>query len=203
MQDTGWYDIYPTVSTGALWLTGALCVHPAIPNIYAIQTLDSAKKATSLQKGLPQDRTEPLNVFIQVNTSGEELKSGLPPLSSSQENLHEAKVVALATHILENCPNLRLHGLMTIGSIEQSLASDIEPNRDFETLIRTAGILESILSDRVAEAGKWGGPDGRLELSMGMSADFESAIKVGASTVRVGTGIFGSRETKEEIKQHV
>jgi len=173
----------------------------AIPNLYAIQTLDSAKKATSLQKGLPQNRTEPLNVSIQVNTSGEEAKSGLPPLSPSQENLHKTEVVALAIHILENCPLLRLRGLMTIGSIEQSHASDNEPNRDFETLVNTAAMLESILNDRVAEAGRWGGPDGKLELSMGMSTDFESAIQAGAGAVRVGTGIFGARKTKEEIKQ--
>jgi len=177
-------------------------MHAAIPNLYAIQTLDSAKKATSLQKGLPQNRTEPLNVFIQVNTSGEESKSGLPPLFPSQENLHKTEIVALAIHILENCPLLRLRGLMTIGSIEQSHASGNEPNRDFETLVNTAAMLESILSDRAAaEVGKWGGPDGRLELSMGMSADFESAIQAGAGAVRVGTGIFGARKTKEEIKQ--
>lgn len=87
---------------------------------------------------------------------------------------------------------------MTIGSIEQSHSS--EENRDFETLIATADALESMLSaDGVAKE-RWGGPGGKLELSMGMSADFETAIKAGAGTVRVGTGIFGSRKTKEEAK---
>lgn len=179
------------------------CVSLAVPNIYAIQTLDSAKKATSLQKGLHEDRSEPLNVFIQVNTSGEESKSGLPPLSSSQENqnLRETEVVALAVHVLNNCPRLHLRGLMAIGSIEQSHTSDNRPNRDFETLIETADLLETTLSDGVAGAGKWGGPDGKLELSMGMSADFEPAIRAGAGTVRVGTGVFGVRKTKEGIRQ--
>jgi pyridoxal phosphate enzyme (YggS family) len=200
MQDTGWC-VFKTSLVGAFSFIEALCIHAAIPNLYAIQTLDSAKKATSLQKGLPENRTEPLNVFIQVNTSGEDTKSGLPPLSLSQENLHETEIVALAIHVLENCPLLRLRGLMTIGSIEQSHAEDNEPNRDFETLVNTANMVESILSDRVAEVGKWGGPDGRLELSMGMSADFESAIQAGAGAVRVGSGIFGARKTKEEIKQ--
>jgi pyridoxal phosphate enzyme (YggS family) len=182
-------------------LTEALCVPLAIPNIYAIQTLDSAKKATSLQKGLHEDRNEPLNVFIQVNTSGEDSKSGLPPLSSSQENLRETEVVALALHILENCPRLHLRGLMTIGSIEQSHALDNGLNRDFETLTETADILETALGNGVAGAGTWGGPDGKLELSMGMSADFEPAIRAGAGTVRVGTGVFGARKTKGEIQQ--
>lgn len=169
----------------------------AIPNIFAIQTLDSAKKATALNKGLPDDRTEPLNVFIQVNTSGEDSKSGLPPLLPSEEPNAEAEVLALAYHVLHDCPRLHLRGLMTIGSLEQSHSSEIEPNQDFKTLIQTANVLESSLRSKPEHASRWGGPSGKLELSMGMSADFEPAIKAGAGTVRVGTGIFGARKIKE------
>lgn len=84
---------------------------------------------------------------------------------------------------------------MTIGSIEQSTSSG--PNEDFATLINTASALQSILPK---DDHRWG-VDGKLELSMGMSADFEPAIQAGAGTVRVGTGIFGSRKTKEEKAQ--
>ncbi|TFY74800.1 hypothetical protein EWM64_g9211, partial [Hericium alpestre] len=51
----------------------------SIPNIHAIQSVTSAKAASALDKALPPTRTEPLRIFLQVNTSGEEAKSGLPP----------------------------------------------------------------------------------------------------------------------------
>ncbi|KAF8322713.1 hypothetical protein DL93DRAFT_2105656 [Clavulina sp. PMI_390] len=174
----------------------------AIPSIYCIQTLDSAKKATALNKGILESRTTPLNVFIQVNTSGEDSKSGLAPLSSPSESA-SSEVVTLARHILSECPRLRLQGLMTIGSIEQSHSSDKE-NKDFQTLIETAEVLEGVLGENFPTEGqsKWGceSGDGKLELSMGMSADFEAAIKAGATTVRVGSSIFGTRKLKEEMK---
>jgi PLP dependent protein len=84
---------------------------------------------------------------------------------------------------------------MTIGSIEQSTSS--RPNEDFSALVYTSNALQNILpKDRYP----WG-VDGKLELSMGMSADFEPAIRAGAGTVRVGTSIFGSRKTKDEVAQ--
>ena len=68
-------------------------------------------------------------------------------------------------------------------------------NRDFETLAETARILREILTESPGP-GAWGLEGGKLELSMGMSADFEQAIRAGAGTVRVGTGVFGSRKVK-------
>ncbi|KAF9018204.1 hypothetical protein BDZ89DRAFT_1044666 [Hymenopellis radicata] len=55
----------------------------AIPNLHTIQTLTSAKAASALNKALPPTRAAPLNVLIQVNTSGEDAKSGLAPLSTA------------------------------------------------------------------------------------------------------------------------
>jgi len=173
----------------------------AVPNLFAIQTLDAVKKATTLDKSLPPSRTSPLNVYIQVNTSGEVAKSGLPPLhvSDALEGKNAAQVTVLARHILTNCPRLHLQGLMTIGSIEQS--TSVEDNEDFTRLTETATILEGLLQND--EEGKNGsvnwGIDGKLELSMGMSADFEQAIRAGAGTVRVGSAIFGQRRTKEQM----
>jgi hypothetical protein len=170
--------------------------------LYAIQTLDTVKKATDLHKALPDNRVDPLNVFIQVNTSGEDSKSGLSPLNaSSSGSPSDSEIVSLARHILKNCPRLCLRGLMTIGSIERSMSSEKGPNQDFETLIGTADELESILNNEFGSDSMWGGPGGKLELSMGMSSDFEEAIVAGAGTVRVGTGIFGARKSKEDIKQ--
>lgn len=167
----------------------------AIPNIYAVQTVTSAKAATALNKSLPPERTAPLNVLLQVNTSGEEAKSGLPAIASV-ESASSSELVQLAQHIIASCPRLHLQGLMTIGSLTETLASDERPNEDFETLKRTRDVLEQVLRQDPTSGGKWG-VDGKLLLSMGMSGDFEAALKGGSDIVRVGTGIFGARPTKE------
>ncbi|KAJ7067366.1 hypothetical protein C8F01DRAFT_1121062 [Mycena amicta] len=151
----------------------------AIPNLYSIQTLTSAKTATLLNNALPTERTSPLNILLQVNTSGEDSKSGLDPLTSSST---DTDLVKLARHIVTSCPRLHLQGLMTIGALEQSLSGD--DNADFVRLKTTRELLEKELERE------------GLLLSMGMSSDFEAALKAGSDIVRVGTGIFGARAKK-------
>ncbi|KAF8843790.1 hypothetical protein BDN67DRAFT_896559 [Paxillus ammoniavirescens] len=168
-----------------------------IPNIYAIQTVTSIKAATALDKSLPPERTAPLNILLQVNTSGEGAKSGLPP-TVSMDSPSESELVQLAQHILTSCPRLHLQGLMTIGSLSESLASAEKPNEDFETLKHTRDILHQVLHRDSESGGRWG-VDGKLVLSMGMSSDFEAALKAGSDIVRVGTGIFGVRHKKGEV----
>lgn len=93
---------------------------------------------------------------------------------------------------------------MTIGSVEQSTSK--AENQDFARLVSTATQLEAFLSKDTDASWGTDREDGsrKLELSMGMSADFEQAIGAGAGTVRVGTGIFGSRPIKqEEAKKEV
>ncbi|KAG8863093.1 hypothetical protein FRB96_009273 [Tulasnella sp. 330] len=160
----------------------------AIPNIWAVQTVDSIKKATALNKSLPEDRTDPLHIYLQVNTSGEDSKSGVAPLTHSSPSSSK-ELEELATHVINECPRLKLLGLMTIGSFEASTEAGAE-NPDFRLLIESKEVLEERLG--VAGGDHWG-VGGKLELSMGMSADFEQAIKAGSGSVRVGTGIFGSR----------
>jgi uncharacterized pyridoxal phosphate-containing UPF0001 family protein len=129
-----------------------------------------------------------------VNTSGEDSKSGLPPIRTSA-NIAESELAQLAASIITDCPRLLLQGLMTIGALDQSLnASETEKNADFETLKATRDALQEYLSSQVGK-GDWG-KDKRLVLSMGMSSDFEAALKAGSDIVRVGTGIFGQRPKK-------
>ena len=87
---------------------------------------------------------------------------------------------------------------MTIGALELSLsASETEKNADFEKLKETRDILDKYLADNYGEDRNWGYEDTRrLLLSMGMSNDFEAALKSGSDIVRVGTGIFGQRAKK-------
>lgn len=164
-----------------------------------MQTLTSKSTATALNKALPATRTEPLNVLLQVNTSGEASKSGLPPLDvhcsdPDAVELDSTELLSLATYIVTSCPRLHLLGLMTIGSWEAS-HSNTKINPDFGRLRTTRDLLENELKSSCAES-KWG-KDGTLLLSMGMSADFEAAIKAGSDIVRVGTTIFGERPTKQ------
>lgn len=112
---------------------------------------------------------------MQVNTSGEEEKSGCAP---------GEETVALCREIVQNCAGLNLLGLMTIGAIARSRATTAEnENEDFEALVAQRDLVASELGLS---------PD-TLELSMGMSEDFEGAIAQGSSEVRVGTTIFGQR----------
>lgn len=87
---------------------------------------------------------------------------------------------------------------MTIGALAQSLsASGGETNEDFERLKETRDVLQNFLEEDAKGERRWG-DDGRLMLSMGMSSDFEAALKAGSDIVRVGTGIFGERHRKGE-----
>ncbi|PWW72993.1 hypothetical protein C7212DRAFT_359712 [Tuber magnatum] len=160
------------------------CRHLAekIPNLWAVESVDAAKKADALEKGRAallstSPSTPKLRVYVQVNTSGEVSKSGCQPTAA----------VALAKHILADCKHLTLQGLMTIGAIARSQESDV-PNEDFLTLKR--------VRDEVAK--EVGMHAEELELSMGMSEDFEQAVSLGASNVRVGTTIFGQRPLKKD-----
>ncbi|KAI0312204.1 hypothetical protein OF83DRAFT_1021723, partial [Amylostereum chailletii] len=182
----------------------------SIPNLHTIQTVASAKAASALNKALPDadTRPAPLHVLLQVNTSGEDAKSGLPPLSSpspepTPEAETESELVSLARHILTACPRLHLHGLMTIGALSSSLASSSPDalNHDFATLLGTRDALQARLVEMDGEGltkERWGDGEGRLVLSMGMSADFEAALRAGSDIVRVGTGVFGARHLKGE-----
>jgi pyridoxal phosphate enzyme (YggS family) len=175
--------------------------HLAIPNLYVLETLCTIKTANTLQKSLPEGST--LNVYIQINTSSEESKSGVAPLSPNPQaqpdpNPQSEGLVHLAKHILEECPKLKLHGLMTIGAYSASTSNDKDGvNPDFDTLKATRTALIKALK----EEGVSGAPSGEdeLELSMGMSADFVEAVRMGSSGVRVGTRIFGERPKKVKV----
>ncbi|ORY74985.1 hypothetical protein BCR35DRAFT_321852 [Leucosporidium creatinivorum] len=163
----------------------------SIPNLFALETLTSIKSANHLHNtlsSLSPPRTTPLNVFLQLNTSSEPQKAGLAPSASADSDL-----LALATHIVEKCPTLRLRGLMTIGSFESSTA-DGELNPDFEVLVKAREELVEELRRKVGSNEEFDAvvKEG-LELSMGMSEDFAQAIRQGSSNVRVGSKIFGKR----------
>lgn len=129
--------------------------------------LDSVRLAAELDKRL-RTAGRTLRVLVQVNSSGEESKYGLTP----------DEVPAFADEIA-GFERLKVAGLMTLAVNSPDLQMVAE---NFE--------LMTGLRDRLRTSGAPGQWD---ELSMGMSGDFELAIEYGATTVRVGTAIFGDR----------
>lgn len=130
-----------------------------------VQSVDRLKIAQRLSEQRPP-HLPPLQVCIQVNTSGEDSKSGVAP----------GEAVALAQAVAA-LPRLHLRGLMCIP----------EPSTD-EAVLRARFAVLHGLRDELRSAGLV------LDtLSMGMSHDLEPAIAEGASIVRVGTAIFGER----------
>ncbi|PSC69017.1 proline synthase co-transcribed bacterial-like protein -like [Micractinium conductrix] len=140
----------------------------AVPNLAMLETVDSEKLASKLDSTVAALGRPPLPVFVQVNTSGEESKYGVEP----------ADCVPLAAHIHRSCQHLRVAGLMTIGMPDYSSRPE-----NFTCLsgCRTA-VCEAL-----------GLKEEDVELSMGMSGDFESAVEMGSTNVRVGSTIFGAR----------
>lgn len=76
---------------------------------------------------------------------------------------------------------------MTIGSFDNSHRHGEEGNPDFKRLVQTRKELVKGLEDKGIKGEQYGAEGGKLELSMGMSADFEDALKSGSDSVRVGT----------------
>ncbi|URD90368.1 Alanine racemase, N-terminal domain, partial [Musa troglodytarum] len=118
---------------------------------------------------------KPLKVLVQVNTSGEESKFGVDP----------SGCVNLVRHVKLGCPNLIFSGLMTIGMLDYSSTPE-----NFKTLSNCRAEVCKELEI----------PEEQCELSMGMSADFEQAIEMGSTNVRIGSTIFGEREYKKKDK---
>ncbi|KAK3137486.1 hypothetical protein QOZ80_5BG0452930 [Eleusine coracana subsp. coracana] len=134
-----------------------------------VESVDDEKIANRLDRVVADLGRKPLKVLVQVNTSGEESKFGVDP----------SGCVALAIHVKLNCPNLVFSGLMTIGMLDYSSTPE-----NFKTL---SNCRKEVCKELEI-------PEEQCELSMGMSADFEQAIEMGSTNVRVGSTIFGARE---------
>ena len=130
--------------------------------------LDSIKLASSLN--LQLDRiAESMDCLVQVNVSGEASKFGIDPpdLNNFLESLHEQ-------------PNLRIHGLMTLASPSDN-PEDVRG--EFAQLRQLSESVQDLFFD-----------PSRVHLSMGMSHYFKVAIEEGATIIRVGSSLFGSRD---------
>ncbi|XP_050220133.1 uncharacterized protein LOC126670443 [Mercurialis annua] len=140
-----------------------------VPNLAMVQGVDNVKVANILDRVVSGLGRNPLKVLVQVNTSGEASKSGVDP----------SGCVTIAEHVKLSCPNLVFSGLMTIGMPDYTSTPE-----NFRILFNC----------RLEVCKALGMAEDQCELSMGMSGDFEQAIEMGSTIVRVGSTIFGPRE---------
>jgi pyridoxal phosphate enzyme (YggS family) len=137
-----------------------------------IHSVDSIQLAQRLDRACADVERAALPVLIQVDLGQEATKSGVD----------EQQLPALIDSVREY-EHIRLAGLMTLPPFFE----DAELTRPFFVKLRE-------LRDEYKRRGAFGDAPG--ELSMGMTHDFEVAIEAGATMVRIGTAIFGERQTR-------
>ena len=133
-----------------------------------VHTVDREKIARRLSDQRPETMP-PLQVLIEVNIGGEDVKHGVPP---QEETLRE-----LAFQVA-SLPRLKLRGLMCVarlGSSEEELRQQFGRMNELLQFLQVQGLDVDVLS-------------------MGMSDDLETAVACGATHVRVGSAIFGKRD---------
>jgi PLP dependent protein len=134
-------------------------------NFSWVQSIDRIKVASRINEY--RESMPPINVCIQINISNELSKSGVQP--------HNLKAFI---NEMKSFRNLKLRGIMSIPSNTNS------PDKLSEEFMELRKLYEEIkFSDPAIDT-----------LSMGMSNDYLIAVKYGATLIRVGSGIFGSRE---------
>lgn len=153
-----------------LYLIGHLQSNKAvrIDSRYAgVHSVDSVKIASRLSL-IRTKINEPLEVLLQVNTSGEDSKSGF----------EDPNLLAEAAAEISEMPNLVLRGVMTMA-----------PFVEDEEVVRRCFSLCRDWCRRIEHS-----ISGKPVLSMGMSSDFQWAVAEGSSLLRIGTTIFGGRQ---------
>jgi pyridoxal phosphate enzyme (YggS family) len=138
-----------------------------------LQSLDSLKLAERLNR-FAVEAKRVLPVLLEFNVGGEASKYGWPAANDEQRSAVFPEVESILS-----LPNLEVCGLMTMHPLE----TDPE---DARTYFRSLRLLRDRLAQRYPQT-EW------QELSMGTSVDYEVAVQEGATLVRIGTAILGSR----------
>lgn len=144
-------------------------VKKAITMFEMIQSVDSFELAAEIDKRCGQ-KGQIMDVLVEVNTSGEETKYGVSPESALD-------LVARISQL----SNIRVKGLMTIGAFTEN-----------ENVVRKCFATLRHLFDEVTA--QVSGVEMQF-LSMGMSSDYIWAVEEGSNMLRIGTAIFGPRQT--------
>ena len=137
-----------------------------------VHSIDRVKVMKLLNDFRPSNM-RPLNICIQINSSGEETKSGI-----AINNAHEYLTDLIAS--IKELPMLKLRGIMSIPSNTENINQVVT---EFKSMYKLYTELKTQI-------------DTVDTLSMGMSNDYKLAIEHGSNLVRIGTAIFGAREIK-------
>src|SRR5690625_5120130 len=138
-------------------------VNQVLRHATCVQSVHTARLADRLSRAAA-NRALTLDVFLQVNTSGEDTKSGVAP----------AEALDLAAHV-GSLEQLRLRGLMTIGA-----------NSSDTGVVRASYDALAALRDEIVASGAAGTSEAR-ELSMGMSQDLPIAIAADRKSTRLNS----------------
>jgi pyridoxal phosphate enzyme (YggS family) len=144
--------------------------------------LDRLKVANRLSRRLVEanaEHTKSLPIFLEVNVSGESSKAGIDCRNWEKDSSQREILLQIASAVTE-LPGLAPLGLMTMAPW---LVGDDVVRKVFQ---RTRNLSEWLQS--AVQQAEWS------NLSMGMTDDFEIAIEEGATHVRVGRALFGSRD---------
>jgi len=137
----------------------------ALDRFWLLHSLDSARLADAVDE-VGRKRDRPVDVLVQVNVVGEASKGGMGLAGLPRE-----------AERLAGCAGVRVVGAMTMAPIDAD-----------EAILRQVFAGARSARDMLCAAGH-----PAVELSMGMSGDFEVAIEEGATMVRLGTILFGER----------
>ena len=153
-------------------------VNKVVPLVDMIESIDSFGLLEKVD-GSAKKNNKVMDVLLEVNTSGEEAKSGF----ENEEELFECIEKARGLH------NIHIRGLMTVGPVAcRPEDKDRLTNEAFSYLKR---LFDSIKAKRQAGAYPYIDMD---ILSMGMSGDYMIGVANGSTEVRIGTAIFGARD---------
>jgi PLP dependent protein len=139
----------------------------AVDRFSMFHALDRARLADAMNR-IGLERGRPIDVLVQVNVTAEQSKGGYPPRDVRVEG---ERLLPLA--------GLRVCGVMTMARLE---AGEAELRETFASGRSAAAVLRDV-----------GHP--ATELSMGMSGDYEIAVEEGATMIRLGTTLFGTRQS--------
>lgn len=150
-----------------------------VPFVYMVHTLDSVHLAAKIQsEAAKAGRT--INCLIQVNTSGEDQKSGIAP----------GEAIKLVRDVSQ-MKNLKILGLMTIAKFIDDYKDNIQRDIVRANFKQLKSLYDEIGSLMI--------PGVEMKyLSMGMTSDYDLALEEGSNMLRIGTAIFGKRQRRAE-----
>ena len=146
-----------------------------VPFVFLVHSLDSLKLAQKIQTEAAK-ADKKIKCLIQVNTSGEDQKSGCDP-----------KYTLKLVKEISQFENIKVKGLMTVGKMMENEKDPAEREFVRSNFRQLKELFDEIKGHNIP------GVDMKY-LSMGMTSDYDIAIEEGSNMLRIGSAIFGNRD---------